>query len=202
MVAGEEDWADCKHVTIQSSFDVTLFDLDDIVFLHGLLWHFRDVCREAVREERESGVMSGNLPLPAPPILSLSRITLTLSFFFFLLYLRFVNLADKEFDKTQQLFKQLETLGAPPSRVPHPANSLVHVKVFFFDACRVVSCVEGTLGQRTTAIVERAAANFGWTRRVSESQGGEGAGRGRDCESVADARGSVPTCIVLELIMC
>lgn len=78
---GEEDWADCKHVTIQSSFDVTLFDLDDIVFLHGLLWNFRDACREAVREERESGVMS-----------------------------------DKEFDKTQQLFKQLETLGAPPSR--------------------------------------------------------------------------------------
>lgn len=67
MVAGEEDWADCKHVTIQSSFDVTLFDLDDIVFLHGLLWNFRDACREAVREERESGVMSGNLTLLPPP---------------------------------------------------------------------------------------------------------------------------------------
>ena len=43
------------------SFDVTMLDLDDIVFLHGLLWHFRDTCRQAVKEERDAGLLSGTL---------------------------------------------------------------------------------------------------------------------------------------------
>jgi ankyrin repeat protein len=54
----EEEWADCRYATIQSAFDVTLLDLDDVTLLHGLLWNFRDQCRQAVKEERDRGMMS------------------------------------------------------------------------------------------------------------------------------------------------
>jgi hypothetical protein len=52
---GEEDWADCKVLNVQPMLDVTLMDLDELVFMHQLLHQHKDTLRNLLKEGRDRG---------------------------------------------------------------------------------------------------------------------------------------------------
>ncbi len=57
--ADQEEWADCKVVTAIQNFDVTMLDLDDLVFLHQLMHQHREELKNNLSQEKEKDRISG-----------------------------------------------------------------------------------------------------------------------------------------------